>query len=72
MIPYTTTRDTTAGHDPRFGTDHGVGLDRLGAALLLWWGVQAQFEERFGAEEAAHMRASLEEVVQTGFMPWAE
>lgn len=48
------------------------GLARMKAALPKWEGVQAEFEEKFGAEEAARMRASLEAVLDTGFDPWAE
>ncbi|MET8538677.1 MarR family winged helix-turn-helix transcriptional regulator [Streptomyces sp. NPDC005065] len=48
------------------------GLSRMKAALPLWRDVQARFEERFGAGEAAQMRAALEAVLQTGFEPWAE
>ncbi|MFD7445751.1 MarR family winged helix-turn-helix transcriptional regulator [Streptomyces sp. NPDC059909] len=48
------------------------GLSRIKAALPLWQAVQAQFEERFGAGEAAELRASLDAVLQTGFEPWAE
>ncbi|MGW3926120.1 hypothetical protein [Streptomyces sp. NPDC005093] len=42
------------------------------AALPLWRDVQARFEESFEADEAARLRAALEVVLQTGFMPWAE
>ncbi|WP_326624881.1 MULTISPECIES: MarR family winged helix-turn-helix transcriptional regulator [unclassified Streptomyces] len=48
------------------------GLTRLKAALPLWNAVQAQFEESFGADEAAHLRVYLEAVLHTGFEPWAE
>ncbi|MER5542401.1 MarR family winged helix-turn-helix transcriptional regulator [Streptomyces sp. NPDC001118] len=48
------------------------GLARMKAALPLWQAVQAQFEERFGADEAAQLRTSLGAVLQTGFEPWAE
>ncbi|MET8330786.1 MarR family winged helix-turn-helix transcriptional regulator [Streptomyces sp. NPDC005181] len=48
------------------------GLSRLKAALPLWYAVQAQFEENFGADEAAQLRAHLEAVLHTGFEPWAE
>ncbi|MFE4960129.1 MarR family winged helix-turn-helix transcriptional regulator [Streptomyces sp. NPDC056653] len=48
------------------------GLARMKAALPLWQSVQAQFEERFGAVEAARLRGSLDAVLQTGFAPWAE
>ncbi|MCX4912045.1 MarR family winged helix-turn-helix transcriptional regulator [Streptomyces sp. NBC_00687] len=45
---------------------------RLRKALPLWRAVQAQFEEEFGAFEAAQLRASLEAVLHTGFEPWSE
>ncbi|WP_329536721.1 MarR family winged helix-turn-helix transcriptional regulator (plasmid) [Streptomyces sp. NBC_01450] len=48
------------------------GLTRLKTALPLWNAVQAQFEENFGADGAAHLRAYLEAVLHTGFEPWAE
>ncbi|MEU2113304.1 MarR family winged helix-turn-helix transcriptional regulator [Streptomyces sp. NPDC019507] len=48
------------------------GLSRMDAALPLWEAVQERFEENFGAEEAARMRASLQAVLGTGFEPWAE
>ncbi|MFE7323751.1 MarR family winged helix-turn-helix transcriptional regulator [Streptomyces sp. NPDC057565] len=48
------------------------GLSRVKSALPLWKAVQAQFEESFGAGEAARLRASLEAVLHTGFEPWAE
>jgi DNA-binding MarR family transcriptional regulator len=48
------------------------GVSRMKAALPLWREMQARFEERFGAEEAAQMRAFLEAVLETGFTPWAE
>ncbi|MED7828487.1 MarR family winged helix-turn-helix transcriptional regulator [Streptomyces chiangmaiensis] len=48
------------------------GVSRMRAALPLWEGVQAQFEESFGVDDAAHLRASLEAVLHTGFQPWAE
>ncbi|MFF1836985.1 MarR family winged helix-turn-helix transcriptional regulator [Streptomyces sp. NPDC058231] len=48
------------------------GLARMKTALPLWRTVQAQFEENFGTEKAASLRASLEDVLHTGFQPWAE
>ena len=48
------------------------GLARMKAALPRWEGVQAEFEEKFGAEPAAQMRILLENVLGTGFDPWAE
>ncbi|WP_328884842.1 MarR family winged helix-turn-helix transcriptional regulator [Streptomyces sp. NBC_00316] len=48
------------------------GLARMKAALPYWEGVQAEFEEKFGAEPAARMRTLLENVLGTGFDPWAE
>ncbi|MFD0592351.1 hypothetical protein ACFQZ4_07085 [Catellatospora coxensis] len=42
------------------------------AALPLWQDVQARFEERFGHDEAAGLRACLKGVLDTGFDPWAE
>jgi DNA-binding MarR family transcriptional regulator len=48
------------------------GLSRLQSALPLWHATQARFEESFGADEAAGLRASLEAVLHTGFQPWAE
>lgn len=49
-----------------------AGTNRFKAALPLWEGVQAEFEERFGAERATRLRADLEAVLATGFTPWAE
>jgi DNA-binding MarR family transcriptional regulator len=48
------------------------GVLRMKAALPLWQDMQARFEERFGADDAARLRAALETVLQTGFTPWAE
>lgn len=48
------------------------GAGRLEAALPLWRAAQERFEERFGADEARRLRASLEAVLDTGFEPWAE
>ncbi|MFI5555478.1 MarR family winged helix-turn-helix transcriptional regulator [Streptomyces sp. NPDC051738] len=48
------------------------GLARLQAALPYWRTAQAQFEDSFGSEKAAQLRAALEDVLSTGFHPWAE
>ncbi|MBV7695725.1 MarR family winged helix-turn-helix transcriptional regulator [Streptomyces sp. TRM70350] len=48
------------------------GLSRTKTALPLWREVQQRFEERFGTEEAARLRALLDGVLGTGFEPWAE
>lgn len=48
------------------------GLARMKAALPLWQDVQARFEERFGHDAAARLRACLTGVLDTGFEPWAE
>ncbi|MFI8244132.1 MarR family winged helix-turn-helix transcriptional regulator [Streptomyces sp. NPDC085866] len=48
------------------------GVARMEAALPHWRTAQAQFEDNFGAERAAQLRAILEDVLDTGFHPWAE
>ncbi|MFS4094120.1 MarR family winged helix-turn-helix transcriptional regulator [Streptomyces sp. AF1A] len=48
------------------------GLARMKAALPHWRRVQAEFEASFGADRAAGLRAALEDVLGTGFQPWAE
>ncbi|MFF7187355.1 MarR family winged helix-turn-helix transcriptional regulator [Streptomyces sp. NPDC008222] len=48
------------------------GASRMKAAVPLWREAQEQFEERFGVDEAARLRAALEVVLATGFTPWAE
>jgi DNA-binding MarR family transcriptional regulator len=48
------------------------GIARVNEALPLWRDVQARFEEAFGADDAARLRASLAAVLDTGFTPWAE
>ncbi|MFJ2728975.1 MarR family winged helix-turn-helix transcriptional regulator [Streptomyces collinus] len=48
------------------------GLDRMTAALPYWRTVQSEFEESFGGDKAARLRAALEDVLDTGFHPWAE
>ncbi|MEV7690366.1 MarR family winged helix-turn-helix transcriptional regulator [Streptomyces bungoensis] len=48
------------------------GLARMTAALPHWRAVQSEFEESFGGDKAAQLRAALEDVLDTGFHPWAE
>ncbi|PKW12418.1 hypothetical protein SAMN05428944_0322 [Streptomyces sp. 1222.5] len=48
------------------------GLARMQAALPFWSTVQSEFEESFGADKAAQLRATLEDILDTGFRPWAE
>jgi DNA-binding MarR family transcriptional regulator len=48
------------------------GRARMKEAVPLWRGVQAQFEEAFGAQDADSLRTSLAAVLETGFTPWAE
>ncbi|MGW5275759.1 MarR family winged helix-turn-helix transcriptional regulator [Streptomyces sp. NPDC004044] len=67
-----TVEPSAADRRARIATLTPDGLTRLKAALPLWNAVQAQFEESFGADEAAHLRAHLEAVLHTGFEPWAE
>ncbi|WP_240797938.1 MarR family winged helix-turn-helix transcriptional regulator [Streptomyces sp. F001] len=67
-----TVEPSAADRRARIVTITPDGLSRLKAALPLWKAVQAQFEEKFGADEAARLRASLEAVLDTGFKPWAE
>ena len=47
------------------------GRARFEEALPLWSGVQDAFERRFGEREAAALRRSLQDVLETGFEPWA-
>jgi hypothetical protein len=42
------------------------------AALPYWRTVQSEFEESFGGDKAAQLRAALEDILDTGFHPWAE
>ncbi|MFD7406313.1 MarR family winged helix-turn-helix transcriptional regulator [Streptomyces sp. NPDC059866] len=67
-----TVEPSAADRRARIVTVTPDGLSRLKAALPLWKAVQAQFEEEFGADEAARLRASLKAVLDTGFKPWAE
>ncbi|WP_240653792.1 MarR family winged helix-turn-helix transcriptional regulator [Streptomyces sp. AcE210] len=48
------------------------GLARMTAALPYWRTVQSEFEESFGGDKAAQLRAALEDILDTGFHPWAE
>ncbi|MCD0486323.1 MarR family winged helix-turn-helix transcriptional regulator [Streptacidiphilus sp. ASG 303] len=67
-----TVEPSAADRRARIVTITPEGLSRLKAALPLWQDVQARFEESFGTQEAARLRASLEAVLRTGFNPWAE
>ncbi|SCL30439.1 transcriptional regulator, MarR family [Micromonospora rhizosphaerae] len=67
-----TVEPSAADRRARIVTITPDGLSRTNAALPLWRAVQARFEESFGADDAAHLRASLEAVLHTGFQPWAE
>jgi DNA-binding MarR family transcriptional regulator len=67
-----TVEPSAADRRARIVTITPDGLSRMKAALPLWQDVQARFEESFGADGAARLRASLEAVLHTGFTPWAE
>lgn len=67
-----TVESSAADRRARVVTITEDGLSRLKTATPLWRDVQSQFEERFGAQEAARLRALLEGVLTTGFAPWAE
>jgi DNA-binding MarR family transcriptional regulator len=67
-----TVEPSAADRRARIVTITPAGLARIDAALPLWQAAQARFEERFGADEAIRLRASLEAVLHTGFRPWAE
>jgi DNA-binding MarR family transcriptional regulator len=67
-----TVEPSAADRRARIVTITPDGRSRMNAALPLWKAVQAQFEESFGAGDAAQLRASLEAVLHTGFEPWAE
>jgi DNA-binding MarR family transcriptional regulator len=67
-----TVEPSSADRRARIVTITPDGLARLKSALPLWEAVQAQFEESFGSDEAAQLRASLAAVLRTGFEPWAE
>ncbi|GAA1652891.1 MarR family winged helix-turn-helix transcriptional regulator [Catellatospora bangladeshensis] len=49
-----------------------AGLAKVKAGLPLWQQAQERFEAKFGAAEAAELRASLDAVLDTGLQPWAE
>ena len=67
-----TVETSAADRRARIVTLTADGLSRMKAALPLWKAVQARFEESFGADDAARLRASLGAVLDTGFDPWAE
>ncbi|WP_030922453.1 MarR family winged helix-turn-helix transcriptional regulator [Streptomyces sp. NBC_01527] len=67
-----TVETSAADRRARIVTLTADGLSRMKAALPLWKAVQARFEESFGADDAARLRASLRDVLDTGFDPWAE
>jgi DNA-binding MarR family transcriptional regulator len=67
-----TVEPSAADRRARIVTLRPEGLSRMKAALPLWRAVQTRFEESFGADEAARLRATLEAVLDTGFQPWAE
>ncbi|MBT2393910.1 winged helix-turn-helix transcriptional regulator [Streptomyces sp. ISL-1] len=67
-----TVEPSAADRRARIVTITPDGLSRTKAAVPLWKAVQAQFEENFGADDAAQLRASLQAVLRTGFEPWAE
>ncbi|MET8449098.1 MarR family winged helix-turn-helix transcriptional regulator [Streptomyces sp. NPDC005209] len=67
-----TVEPSAADRRARIVTITPEGVSRMKAALPLWQEMQAQFEERFGVDDAARLRAALEAVLQTGFTPWAE
>jgi DNA-binding MarR family transcriptional regulator len=67
-----TVEPSAADRRARIVTITPEGLARMKAALPLWHDVQAEFEQSFGADEAAQLRVSLEGVLRTGFEPWAE
>ncbi|HBW2224669.1 TPA: winged helix-turn-helix transcriptional regulator [Klebsiella quasipneumoniae subsp. quasipneumoniae] len=48
------------------------GIKRFEVALPLWERIQADFEGRFGQERSGTLRHELKEVLNTGFLPWAE
>ncbi|MFG2057636.1 MarR family winged helix-turn-helix transcriptional regulator [Micromonospora sp. NPDC048930] len=67
-----TVEPSTADRRARIVAITPDGRARMAAALPLWQAAQARFEERFGADEASQLRASLGAVLRTGFQPWAE
>ncbi|WP_328623787.1 MarR family winged helix-turn-helix transcriptional regulator [Streptomyces sp. NBC_00353] len=67
-----TVEPSAADRRARIVTITPDGVSRMKAALPLWREMQDRFEESFGADDAARLRAALEAVLQTGFTPWAE
>ncbi|MDH6462129.1 DNA-binding MarR family transcriptional regulator [Micromonospora sp. A200] len=67
-----TVEPSTADRRARVVSITPDGLARVDAALPLWRAAQARFEDTFGVDEAARLRASLRAVLDTGFQPWAE
>jgi DNA-binding MarR family transcriptional regulator len=49
-----------------------AGRQAVEQALPLWLAVQDRFEAAFGTAEATELRRMLDEVLGTGFEPWAE
>jgi len=49
-----------------------AGLKCYEEALPLWRSVQDAFEGRFGVKRARLLRSSLQDVLDSGFDPWAE
>ncbi|MEU6708186.1 MarR family winged helix-turn-helix transcriptional regulator [Streptomyces wuyuanensis] len=67
-----TVEPSAADRRARIVTVTPEGISRMNAALPLWEDVQARFEDSYGTDEAARMRAALKAVLRTGFEPWAE
>lgn len=67
-----TVEPSPADRRARIVTITPEGLARMNAALPHWRTVQDRFEENFGREKAAQLRSILEDVLDTGFHPWAE
>ncbi|MFD8999387.1 MarR family winged helix-turn-helix transcriptional regulator [Streptomyces sp. NPDC059582] len=67
-----TVEPSAADRRARIVTMTPDGHARLKAALPLWSVVQTRFEESYGADDAARLRAALAAVLDTGFQPWAE
>jgi len=49
-----------------------LGLSKLREAVPLWQSAQSQFENEFGSQRAAELRAALRAVLDTNLAPWAE
>jgi len=49
-----------------------AGLKCYQEALPLWRSVQNAFESRYGVKRAKVLRSSLQDVLDSGFEPWAE